>query len=102
MKLVSYKTEDREHLGVFVNGHIYNLNSCDKQLPDEMNAFLQGGEVLMDRAKKVDSQIKSGELSPKQEAFLNCLLRYLIQPRAEMVMHFVSMWLLPEEIVKLI
>ena len=25
MKLVSYKTEDREHLGVFVNGHIYNF-----------------------------------------------------------------------------
>lgn len=73
MKLVSYKTEDREHLGVFVNGHIYNLNSCDKQLPDEMNAFLQGGEVLMERAKKIDAQIKSGELSPKEEVFFELL-----------------------------
>lgn len=73
MKLVSYKTEDREHLGVFVDGHIYNLNSCDKQIPDEMNAFLQGGEVLMERAKKVDAQIKAREMQPKQEAFFELL-----------------------------
>jgi fumarylacetoacetate (FAA) hydrolase len=73
MKLVSYKTEDREHLGVFVNGHIYNLNSCDKQLPDQMNGFLEGGEVLMERAKKIDAQIKSGEIEPKQEAFFELL-----------------------------
>jgi fumarylacetoacetate (FAA) hydrolase len=52
MKLVSYKTEDREHLGVYVNGHIYNLHSCDKQIPDEMNAFLAEGEVMMERAKR--------------------------------------------------
>jgi fumarylacetoacetate (FAA) hydrolase len=49
MKLVSYKTEDREHLGVYVNGHIYNLNSCDKQIPNEMNAFLREGDVMMER-----------------------------------------------------
>jgi len=73
MKLVSYKTEESEHLGVFVNGHIYNLNSCDKVLPDEMNAFLQGGDALMERAKKVDEQIKAGILQPKEEAFYELL-----------------------------
>lgn len=73
MKLVSYKTEDREHLGVFVNGHIYNLNSCDKQLPDDMNAFLKDSEVLMERALKIDSQIKSGSIEPKEEAFYEIL-----------------------------
>ncbi|MES2827806.1 MAG: fumarylacetoacetate hydrolase family protein [Bacteroidota bacterium] len=73
MKLVSYKTEDIEHLGVFVHGHIYNLNSCDKQLPDNMAEFLKGGEVLMDRAKKVDGQIKSKEIEPKEEAFFELL-----------------------------
>lgn len=73
MKLVSYKTEEREHLGVFVNGHIYNLNSCDKQLPDDMNAFLRGGVELMDRAKNIDAQIKSGEINPKEEAFYELL-----------------------------
>lgn len=73
MKLVSYKTEDREHLGVFVNGHIYNLNSCDKLIPDEMNAFLQGGEELMDRAKKINQSITDGTLSPKEEIFYEVL-----------------------------
>jgi fumarylacetoacetate (FAA) hydrolase len=73
MKLVSYKTEDQEHLGVFVNGHIYNLNSCDKLLPDAMTPFLQGGDVLMERAKKIDAQIKSGEIEPKEEAFFELL-----------------------------
>ncbi|WP_395803396.1 fumarylacetoacetate hydrolase family protein [Daejeonella sp.] len=73
MKLVSYKTEDREHLGLFVKGHIYNLNSCDKLIPDSMNEFLNGGEELMDRAKNVDQQIKSGEKIAKEEIFFEIL-----------------------------
>jgi len=73
MKLVSYKTEDTEHLGVFVNGHIYNLNSCDKQLPDNMNDFLLGGEVLMERAKRVNEQIIAGSLEAKEEVFYELL-----------------------------
>ncbi len=73
MKLVSYKTEGREHLGIFVNNHIYNLNSCDKQLPDNMNLFLQGGEALMERAKKINAQILNGEITPKEEVFYELL-----------------------------
>lgn len=73
MKLVSYKTEDREHLGVFVNGHIYNLNSCNKLIPDEMNAFLQGGDALMERAKQINQDIISGALQPKEEIFYEIL-----------------------------
>jgi len=73
MKLVSYKTEDREHLGVFVNGHIYNLNSCNKLIPDNMNEFLQGGDELMDRAKQVNEEILSGKLEAKEEVFFELL-----------------------------
>src|SRR6476660_5603501 len=73
MKLVSYKTEDREHLGVFIKGHIYNLNSCDKLIPDNMNEFLSGGEELMERAKKVNDQIKSGKQEAKEEVFYEVL-----------------------------
>ena len=50
MKLVSYKTDNNEHLGIYYKGHIYNLNSCDKQIPDQMQAFLQGEAPLMKRA----------------------------------------------------
>ena len=73
MKLVSYKTEDREHLGVFVNGHIYNLNSCNKLIPDNMNEFLQGGDPLMERAKQINQDIISGALMPKEEIFYQIL-----------------------------
>jgi len=73
MKLVSYKTEDREHLGIYVNGHIYNLNSCHKLLPDNMNAFLWGGDELMERAKKVNDDIASGKMEAKEELFFELL-----------------------------
>ena len=73
MKLVSYKTEDKEHLGVFVNGHIYNLNSCDKLIPDNMNNFLWEGEEIMLRAKQVDKDIRSGKRQAKEEVFYEIL-----------------------------
>jgi fumarylacetoacetate (FAA) hydrolase len=71
MKLVSYKTEDREHLGVFINGHIYNLNSCDKLIPDNMNEFLWGGDELMDHAKKGNADIKAVKWKLKRSCFLS-------------------------------
>ncbi|HEY1024554.1 MAG TPA: fumarylacetoacetate hydrolase family protein [Sphingobacteriaceae bacterium] len=73
MKLVSYKTENNEHLGIFANGHLYNLNSCDKLIPDNMNAFLKGGEDLMQRAKKVNEDILSGKVEAKEEVFFELL-----------------------------
>ena len=73
MKLVSYKTEDREHLGVFINGHIYNLHSCDKLLPNNMNEFLWGGDELMERAQKVNKSIISGEIEAKEELFFEMM-----------------------------
>ncbi len=73
MKLVSYKTEDREHLGVFANGHIYNLNSCHKLLPNSMNEFLWGGEELMERALRVNEAIISGKIEAKEELFFELL-----------------------------
>ncbi|MCJ0741082.1 fumarylacetoacetate hydrolase family protein [Pedobacter montanisoli] len=73
MKLVSYKTDDKELLGIYANGHIYNLNSCNKLIPNDMNAFLQGGEPLMEIAKQVNEDILSGKISPKEEIFYEIL-----------------------------
>jgi fumarylacetoacetate (FAA) hydrolase len=73
MKLVSYKTEDREHLGIYINSHIYNLHSCDKLIPNEMNAFLAGGDELMERAKKINADITSGKLAAREELFFEVL-----------------------------
>lgn len=68
MKLVSYKTEGNEHLGIYFKGHIYNLNSCDKQIPDNMGAFLMGEAPLMKRAKDVQAKLEAG-VSFKEEVF---------------------------------
>ncbi len=73
MKLVSYKTEDREHLGIYINGHIYNLNSCDKLIPDNMSGFLWGGDELMERAQKVNTTISTGELEAREELFFELI-----------------------------
>jgi fumarylacetoacetate (FAA) hydrolase len=73
MKLVSYKTEDREHLGFFINNHIYNLNSCDKLIPDNMNEFLWGGDELMDHARRVHADISSGKMEAKEELFFELI-----------------------------
>lgn len=73
MKLVSYKTEDREHLGIFLNGHIYNLNSCDKMLPNNMNEFLRGGDELMERAQRVNADISSRKVEAKEELFFEMI-----------------------------
>lgn len=68
MKLVSYKTENNEHLGIYYKGHIYNLNSCDKQIPDRMQDFLEGESPLMNRAAAVQKQLEEGKTF-KEEVF---------------------------------
>lgn len=73
MKLVSYKNDDREHLGVYVDGNIYNLHSCDKRIPDNMKDFLWGGEEYMEFAKKVNENIKQQKIAAKYEAFYEIL-----------------------------
>jgi fumarylacetoacetate (FAA) hydrolase len=73
MKLVSYKTEEQEHLGVFVNGQIYNLHSCDKLIPDNMRDFLWEGEELMEHAKRVHRDIRSGKMIARQEVFFEII-----------------------------
>ena len=73
MKLVSYKTEDREHLGVFLNGHIYNLNSLNHVIPDNMNEFLWGGDALMEAAHRVHEDLKLGSIIAKEEVFFELM-----------------------------
>lgn len=73
MKLVSYKTEDLEKLGVFVRGHIFNLHSVDKLIPNSMNDFLWGGEELMERAHIVNNGIIDGSIEAREEVFFEIM-----------------------------
>ena len=69
MKLVSYKTEEVEHLGIFFNGHIYNLNSLNHVIPDNMANFLIGGEALMEAANHAFENLKINQQDVKEEIF---------------------------------
>jgi fumarylacetoacetate (FAA) hydrolase len=93
MKLVSYKTEDREHLGVFINGHIYNLNSCDKLIPDNMNEFLWGGDELMEPPRRLMRTIKSGKMQAKEELFYELMAPVPHPTSCRDGYAFRSMWL---------
>jgi len=73
MKLVSYSTEGKDHLGLFVNNLLFNLHSCDKNIPDDMLSFLQGEEELMEKARKIDEEIKAGNENYKVIAFYELL-----------------------------
>ena len=68
MKFVSFLSNNEERLGLFYNENIYDLkNSADKlnlKLPDNMLEFLWGGVRNMELSRKVDEQIKSGNIEP--------------------------------------
>lgn len=68
MKLISYKTENAERLGIYVKGHIYDLHSCDKNIPGNMRDFLLGEMPMMKRARSVHDRIMNGAVF-KEEIF---------------------------------
>ena len=70
MKLVSYRTDQHEHLGIFIQGKIYNLaeNALSLNmaaLPDKMGEFLVLGEKAMQEARNIEKAIKSGNPATK-------------------------------------
>ncbi|MBK0383483.1 fumarylacetoacetate hydrolase family protein [Pedobacter sp. SD-b] len=69
MKIVSYKTEGLEHLGVFFEGHIYNLNSLNPIIPNNMAAFLSGGEPLVEAVHRAFEGLKNNSSQIKEEIF---------------------------------
>ena len=62
MKLVSYKDQNSNALGVLVNDKVYNLHALNPDVPNTMREFLIAGEKAMDAATLVDSRIKDGSL----------------------------------------
>ncbi len=63
MKLVSYFNElDEDRVAIFHNDYIYDLNSLDRSLPDNMSDFLWEGEAAMNKAKKLNEKVISGSI----------------------------------------
>lgn len=59
MKLVTYAQAGNQHLGVLVNDSIYNLNTINNNIPDDMREFLEAGETAMETAKGIDKDLKA-------------------------------------------
>ena len=59
MKLVTYTFAGKTQLGIFQNNNIWPTQQLHHELPDNMLAFLRGGEPLMEIAKNIDNQLKN-------------------------------------------
>src|SRR5687767_11447203 len=63
MKLVSYLDEERDHLGVLVDGIVYGMEIFDKDIPANMEMFLELWDECFPIVKKGLSKIDNGELT---------------------------------------
>ena len=67
MKLVSFEYQEKETLGIYVNGNIYDLRSSAEKLgiklPSRINKFLKKGEEAMLQAKLVIKSIIDGKIT---------------------------------------
>ena len=69
MKLLSYLKEEREQLGVLINGKVYDMEVLHPDLPNSMNLFLnywddyfpiaQAGELLIKEGKRSVNEAKA-------------------------------------------
>ncbi|GIV45245.1 MAG: fumarylacetoacetase [Ignavibacterium sp.] len=66
MKLLTYKKNNEQRLGIFYNDFVFDLqNSARKlkiKLPSTMKEFLEGENASMSLAKKVFTEIKKGNI----------------------------------------
>ncbi len=70
MKLISYKQNNTESLGLYISNKIYNLYDAGKayginNASHTMKELLDGEEQAMDTARSVESQLKSGAVAIK-------------------------------------
>jgi len=70
MKLLTYRNrENKERLGFQIDGDIYDMQQCAQsqsiELPDNMAAFLLGGERNMDFARKIHDTARAGNVERK-------------------------------------
>ncbi len=55
MKLVTFTHDNRTRIGVAVDDAVIDLSKAAPDLPDEMCAFLDAGEVAMNKARDAES-----------------------------------------------
>ena len=63
MKLVTLKHNRELRICIFINNKYYDLNKIDKNIPDNIIDFLNGGVKIIELAKNAETLIKSGKVS---------------------------------------
>ncbi len=80
MKLVSYRNNNEERVGIFYENKIYDLNENGKklnlELPSKMNELLSEGNTKMLEAQKILDAVKEG----KDLLFVNAEEKQLLAP----------------------
>lgn len=61
MKLLSYYKEDREQLGVLINGLVYDMEQLHPDLPNSMNLFLNFWDDYFPVALAGETLLKEGQ-----------------------------------------
>lgn len=61
MKLVTYLKDEADQLAILVDGLLYNTQDLHPDLPNNMQMFLLMWEEVIDIARQVDDQLKSGQ-----------------------------------------
>jgi fumarylacetoacetate (FAA) hydrolase len=77
MKIVTYKNPEPQ-LGLLINNNIYNLAEAAYKtgfnMPHNMRQFLQGGDVLMQKAHEINLKISSGDLTSTHLTYVDNIL----------------------------
>jgi fumarylacetoacetate (FAA) hydrolase len=60
MKLLSYQREDREQLGVLIDGHVYDMELLHPELPGSMNMFLNYWDDFFPLAQAAERMVREG------------------------------------------
>jgi fumarylacetoacetate (FAA) hydrolase len=61
MKLVTYTHQNNTQLGMYLEGKIWPVKSLDVSLPNNMREFLEGGDAMMEKAKKIYEGLKGNQ-----------------------------------------
>ncbi len=74
MKLVTFKYNNVNRLGIYTNGKIYDSQAHNNTLPDNMLSLLNGGEASMDAMRQAELEIKEGKTNVEGLLYSDAIL----------------------------
>jgi fumarylacetoacetate (FAA) hydrolase len=75
MKLVTFKNNNVNRLGIYTNGKIYDSQAHNNALPDNMLSLLNGGEASMDAMRNAELEINEGKTNIEGLIYSDAILQ---------------------------